>query len=89
MDRVDELVQLVPLTVGEQARLLVAARVVDVHVCHCGGCLGCCWWECCSKTPRDRRSTVIIEERPSSVGLMFVWPGVLRVRDEGRVAAGE
>ena len=37
MDRVDELVQLVPLTVGEQARLLVAARVVDVHVCHCRG----------------------------------------------------
>lgn len=42
MDRVDELVELVPLTVGEQARLLVATRVVDVHVCHCGGCL-CCW----------------------------------------------
>ena len=34
MDRVDELVQLVPLAVGEQARLLVAAREVDVHVGH-------------------------------------------------------
>ena len=30
---INKLVQLVALGVGEQARLLVAARVVDVHCC--------------------------------------------------------
>jgi hypothetical protein len=89
MDRVDELVQLVPLTVGEQARLLVAARVVDVHVCHCGGCFALLLVSVAARPRAMGGRLLLIEERPSSVGLVFVWPGVLRVRDEGRVAAGE
>jgi hypothetical protein len=41
VDVVDELVQLVPLKVKEQTRLLVAAREVDVHVRHCCAVMWC------------------------------------------------
>ena len=35
MDALDELVQALALRVAQRARLLVAARSVDVHVGHC------------------------------------------------------
>jgi hypothetical protein len=76
MDRVDELVELVPLTVGEQARLLVAARVVDVHVCHCGGCLCCVVGESVAG-PRAMGRRLL---RARWQRLFIVWP--VRVRGE-------
>jgi len=80
MDRVDELVQLVPLTVGEQARLLVAARVVDVHVCHCcDGSSSCVVVRELQDPARWGRSSV---EEEAGLGSLFVW---LRVSGRKRV----